>query len=55
MQYGNPVPHGKLDSSLEGATYQWFSVSGYYFDVMNTLHEFAASTNVGKISQVFFK
>ena len=28
---------------FEGVTYPWFNVSGYYFDAMNMLHEFAAS------------
>ena len=33
---------------LEYVTYPWIKVYGYYFDIMNTLHEF-------KNSQVSFK
>ena len=43
IQYGEAVPQGKPNSSLEGVIYPWVNVSGYYFDIMNTLHEFAAS------------
>ena len=44
MQYGTPVPQGKHNSSLEGVTYPWFSVSGNCFEVLYKLHEFAASS-----------
>ena len=53
MQYGNPVPQGKPDSSLESVIYPWFSVSGYYFDVINTLQEFAASRMLKKTHRSF--
>ena len=43
MQYGDPAPQGKPSSSLEVEFYPWINVSGYYFDIMNTLHEFAVS------------
>ena len=36
MQYGEPVPQGKSNSSLEVVTFPWI-----HFNVMNTLHEFA--------------
>ena len=36
MQYGEPVPQGKPNSSLEGVTFLWI-VSGYGCDIMNTL------------------
>ena len=42
MQYGEPVPQGKSNSSLEVVTFPWINVSGYNFNIMNTLHEFAA-------------
>ena len=42
MQYVMSVPQGKPNSSLECVTSPWI-VSGYNFDIMNTLHEFAAS------------
>ena len=41
MQYGEPVPQGKSNSFLEVLTSPWI-VSGYNFNIMNTLHEFAA-------------
>ena len=37
MQYGEPVPQGKSNSSLEGVTFPWVN-----FNTINTLHEFAA-------------
>ena len=42
MQYGEPVPPGKSNVSLEVVTFPWINVSGYNFNIMNTLHEFAA-------------
>ena len=42
MQYGEPVPQGKSNSSLEVVTFPWINVSGYNFNIMNTLHESAA-------------
>ena len=42
MQYGVQVPQGKSNSSLEVVTFPWINVSGYNFNMMNTLHEFAA-------------
>ena len=42
MQYGEPVPQGKPDSSLKVVTFPWINVFDYNFDIMNTLHEFAA-------------
>ena len=42
MQYGEPVPQGKSNSSLEVVTFPWINVSGCNFKIMNTLHEFAA-------------
>ena len=54
MHYGNSVPQEKPDSSsLEGVTYPWFSVSAYYFDVINTLHEIAASRCRKKLTGIF--
>ena len=44
MQYGELVPQGKSNSSLEVLTFPWpWIVSGYNFNIMNTLHEFAAT------------
>ena len=37
MQYVKPVPQGKSNSSLEVVTFPWI-----HFNIMNTLHEFAA-------------
>ena len=42
MQYGEPVPQGKSNISLEVVTFPWINVSGCNFNIMNTLHEFAA-------------
>ena len=42
MQYGEPVPQGKSNSSLEVVSFPWINVSGYNFNIMNTLHELAA-------------
>ena len=42
MQYGNTVPQGKSNSSLEVVTFLWINVSGCNFNIMNTLYEFAA-------------
>ena len=42
MQYGDPVFQGKSNSSLEVVTFPWINVSGYNFNIMNTLHEFGA-------------
>ena len=36
MQYGEPVPQGKPNSSLEGVTFLWIA-SGSGCDIMNTL------------------
>ena len=44
MQYGELAPQEKPNSSLEVVTFPWINVSGYNFYVMNTLHEFAASS-----------
>ena len=41
-QYGNTVPQGKSNSSLEVVTFLWINVSGCNFNIMNTLYEFAA-------------
>ena len=38
MQYGEPVPQGKSNSFLEVVTFPWINVSGYNFNIMNTLH-----------------
>ena len=42
MQYGEPVPQGKSNVSLEVVTFPWINVSDYNFNMMNTLHGFAA-------------
>ena len=42
MQYGEPFPQGKSNSSLGIVTFPWNNVSGYNFNIMNTLHQFAA-------------
>ena len=34
MQYGEPVPQGKSNSSLEVVTFLWI-VSGYNFNIHN--------------------
>ena len=44
MQYGELAPQEKPNSYLEVVTFPWINVSGYNFYVMNTLHEFAASS-----------
>ena len=44
VQYGELAPQEKPNSSLEVVTFPWINVSGYTFYVMNTLHEFAASS-----------
>ena len=41
MQYGEPVPQGKFNSSLEVVTFPWINGSGYNFN-MNLLHELLA-------------
>ena len=41
MQYGEPVPQGKSNSSLEVEIFPWINVSGYNFNIMNKLHESA--------------
>ena len=42
MQYGKPDPQGKSNSSLEVVTFPCINVPGHNFNMMNTLHEFAA-------------
>ena len=42
MQYGEPVPQGKCNSFLDVVTFPWINVFGYNFNIMDTLHEFAA-------------
>ena len=41
VQNGEPVP-ASGNSSLEVVTFPWINVYGYNFNIMNTLHEFAA-------------
>ena len=41
MQYGELVPQGKSNSSLEVVTFLYINVSGCNFNIMNTLYEFA--------------
>ena len=47
MQYGAPVSASgcqeKCNSSLEVVTFPWINFSGYNFNIMNTLHQFAAN------------
>ena len=43
MQYDEPVPQGKPNSYRE-VTFSWTNVSGFYFNVMNTLLEFSSSS-----------
>ena len=33
MQYGEPVPQGKPNSSLEVVNFSWINVSGYDFNM----------------------
>ena len=42
MQYGEPVPQGKCNSSLEVVTFPLINVSGHNCNIMNTLHKFVA-------------
>ena len=44
MQYGEPDPQGKSNSSLEVVTIPWINIPGYNFNMMNTLYEFVAKT-----------
>ena len=37
MQYGEPFPQGKSNSSFEVVTFPWINDSGYNFNIMNTL------------------
>ena len=41
MQYGDAVPQGKSNSSLEILTFLWINASGYNCYIVNTLYEFA--------------
>ena len=54
IQYGEPVPQGK-SNSLEVVTFPWINVSGYNFNIMNTLHEIysQASLVLGKTCSIF--
>ena len=38
MHYGEPVPHGKSNFSLEVVTFPRINISGYNFNIMNTRH-----------------
>ena len=38
MHYGEPVPHGKSNFSLEVVTFPRINISGYNFNIMNTQH-----------------
>ena len=42
MQYGESVPQGKSNSCLVVVAFPWIIVSGYNFNIMNTVHESAA-------------
>ena len=42
MQYVKPDPQGKSNSSLEVVTFPCINVPVHNFNMMNTLHEFAA-------------
>ena len=42
MQYGEPVPQGKCNSSLEVVTFPLINVSGHNCNIMNTLHKCVA-------------
>ena len=44
MQYGKPDPKEKFNSSLEFVIFPWINVCGYNFNIMKTLHVFAANT-----------
>ena len=56
MQYGETVPQGKSNSSLEVVTFLWINVSGYNFNIMNTYMNLQPSQpNVGKNLAVSFK
>ena len=51
MQYGELFLRGKSNSSFEVVTFPWINVSGYNFNIMNTLHFMnlhTTQTNVGK-------
>ena len=45
MQCGESDPQRKANSFLEVATFPWINVPGYNFNMMDTLHEFAAKTS----------
>ena len=38
MEYGEPVPQGKSNSSLEVVTFPQLNVSEYNFNITTTLH-----------------
>ena len=42
MQYDEPFSQGKSNSSLEVVIFLWINVSGFNFNIMNTLHKFVA-------------
>ena len=42
-------PHGKSNSSLQVVTFPWI-VSGYNFNIMNTLHEFEKTCSTFQIT-----
>ena len=44
IQYGVPVPQRSSITSLDVASLPWMNVSGYNFNIMNTCHEFVASS-----------
>ena len=37
MQYDEPIPQGKPNSSLDGVTFPWINASVYNFNVMNCI------------------
>ena len=45
MQYGEPDPQRKSNSSLEVVTFPRINVPDYNFNMMNTWREFAAKTD----------
>ena len=52
MQYGQPVPQEKIIFLWRLQSFHGH-MPGFNFDIMNTLHEFAASPMLEKTSSIF--
>ena len=61
MQYGETVPKGKSNSSLEAVSFLWINVSGYNFNIINIhyMNLQPSQPNIGKnlqyLSNINFK